>query len=55
MDNKILSIIVCPICKGKLSYSENKKVLICKFDLVYYDIINGIPVLLEYKAKPVIN
>lgn len=51
-DKKLMEIIVCPICKGKLEYQKEEKRLICKFDRVAYPIDEGIPVLLEDKAIP---
>ena len=33
---KILEIIVCPICKGKLHYDRKNRELICKFDKLAY-------------------
>ena len=49
-DKKLLEIIVCPVCKGKLEYQKIEQRLICKFDKVAYLIDEGIPVLLEDKA-----
>ena len=51
-DKKLMEIIVCPICKGKLEYQKEEQRLICKFDRVAYPIDEGIPVLLEDKAIP---
>ncbi len=52
MDSKLLEILVCPICKGKLIYQKEKQVLICKFDRIIYPIKNGIPVMLEEEGRP---
>lgn len=51
-DRKLLEIVACPICKGKLDYDKAKQELICKADRLAYAINDGIPVLLENKAKP---
>jgi len=49
MDKQILSILVCPSCKGKLLLKD--KELICKFDRLAYPIREGIPVMLEEEAR----
>ena len=51
-DIKLLEIVACPICKGKLDYDKAKQQLICKADRLAYAINDGIPVLLENKAEP---
>jgi uncharacterized protein YbaR (Trm112 family) len=52
MDRKLLEILACPICKGKLLYDHSQQILICKFDSLAYPIREGIPVMLEEEAKP---
>lgn len=49
MDKKLLDILVCPICKGKLLLKPNE--LICLFDRLAYPIRDGIPVMLEPEAR----
>lgn len=51
-DPKLLEIIACPVCKGKLAYDKAEQQLICQFDKLVYPINDGIPVLLEEQAKP---
>ncbi|WWP01909.1 MAG: Trm112 family protein [Candidatus Dasytiphilus stammeri] len=51
MDYRLLEIIACPICKGKLFYYKDRQELICKLDKVAYPIRNGIPILLEIEAR----
>ncbi|WP_448566599.1 Trm112 family protein [Thalassotalea ganghwensis] len=50
-DIKLLEILACPVCKGKLDYRKEKKQLVCKFDRLIYDIVDDIPVLLESEAR----
>jgi hypothetical protein len=64
-DKKLLDILACPSCKGKLHYlsaeqAEQKApgvaegaVLVCRFDRLVYPIRENIPVLLETQAKPI--
>ncbi|GGP39419.1 MULTISPECIES: Trm112 family protein [Shewanella] len=51
-DKKLLEIVACPVCKGKLEYDKEAQQLICKFDKLAYPITEGIPVLLENRATP---
>ncbi|GAL05152.1 Trm112 family protein [Photobacterium aphoticum] len=51
MDHRLLEIVACPVCKGKLNFDKEKNELICKFDRLAYPIKEGIPVLLEPEAR----
>lgn len=51
MDHRLLEIVACPVCKGKLSYDKKNNELVCKFDRLAYPIKDGIPVLLELEAR----
>jgi uncharacterized protein YbaR (Trm112 family) len=51
MDKKLLEILVCPVCKGKLIYVAETKELICKADRLAYPIRDEIPVMLEEEAR----
>ncbi|MDF1757783.1 MAG: Trm112 family protein [Legionellaceae bacterium] len=49
MDKKLLDILVCPLCRGKLILKKNE--LICLFDRLAYPIRDEIPVMLESEAR----
>ena len=51
LDIKLLDIIACPVCKGKLDYKKDSNELICKFDHLAYPVIEGIPALLQTNAR----
>lgn len=51
MDNKLLDILACPVCKGKLLYNKQQQELICKADRLAFQIKEGIPVMLEEEAR----
>lgn len=51
MDKRLLDILVCPLCKGKLLYQKATNELICKFDRLSYPIREDIPVMLESEAR----
>ncbi|MGB2427769.1 MAG: Trm112 family protein [Alteromonas sp.] len=49
-DKKLLEVVACPICKGKLVYQAEAKQLICRFDRLAFPIKENIPVLIESEA-----
>ena len=49
MDRKLLDILVCPLCKGKLIYKTTE--LICLVDRLAFPIRDDIPVMLENEAR----
>lgn len=51
MDHRLLEIVACPVCKGKLIYDKENQELICKLERLAYPIKEGIPVLLEPEAR----
>lgn len=51
MDNKLLDILACPVCKGKLLYNKEQQELICKVDRLAFQIKEDIPVMLEEEAR----
>lgn len=50
-DQKLMEILACPVCKGKLDYKKDQQELWCNFDRLAYAIKNDIPVLLESEAR----
>lgn len=50
-DKKLLDIVACPVCKGKLIYQAEQQQLICRFDRLAYPVKDNIPVLLETEAS----
>ncbi|MCL4126829.1 UNVERIFIED_CONTAM: hypothetical protein GTU68_021510 [Idotea baltica] len=38
MDYRLLEIVACPVCNGKLNYDKDKQELICKIDRLAYPI-----------------
>ncbi|MCR3756102.1 MAG: hypothetical protein HNEKOMLI_00887 [Sodalis sp. Psp] len=53
MDLRLLKIIACPVCNGKLYYNKERQELICKSDTLAYPLRNGIPVLLKNEARAI--
>lgn len=51
MEQKLLQILVCPLCKGPLVYRKEQQELICKADRLAYPIQDGIPIMLQEEAR----
>ena len=51
MDQKLLSILACPICKGPLKHDRAASELICFGDALAFPVRDGIPVMLEEEAR----
>ncbi|HEC05232.1 MAG TPA: Trm112 family protein [Thiolapillus brandeum] len=51
MDKKLLDILVCPLCKGKLVYRKKEQELVCRADRLAFPIRDDIPVMLEKEAR----
>ncbi len=53
MDKALLDILVCPKSGGSLIYDEKNKELVCKKSKLAYPIKDGIPIMLEEKARSI--
>ncbi|MBO1519138.1 Trm112 family protein [Oceanisphaera pacifica] len=51
IDAKLVDIIACPVCKGRLQLDRTHNELVCRFDRLAYPITENIPVLLESSAR----
>ena len=51
MDKQLLSMLVCPLCKGTLKYDKDAAELLCTFDGLAFPIRDDIPVMLENEAR----
>ncbi len=53
MNNKLLDLLVCPVCKGPLRYERADNELICRPCRLAYPIRDDIPVMLEDEARKI--
>ena len=53
MKKHLLSILVCPSCKGPLRYRSRQKELICEKEKLAYPVRNGVPILLQADARKI--
>ncbi|RKZ31832.1 Trm112 family protein [bacterium] len=51
VDEKLLGIIACPVCKRGLVYDKNGSRLICENCRLRYPIVDDIPIMLEDEAE----
>lgn len=51
IDKALLSILVCPQCKGPLQFQRDPEELVCTKDRLAYPIRDGIPVMLIDEAR----
>ena len=52
MDPRLLEILVCPVCKGKLDFDKAAQELICKPCQLAYPLRDGIPIMMQDEARP---
>lgn len=53
IDNELLKILVCPLCKSELEYDEKNQELICHISKLAYAIKDGIPIMLVDEARKI--
>ena len=51
MDPRLLEILVCPVCKGKLDFDKSAQELICKPCQLAYPVRDGIPIMMQDEAR----
>ena len=51
LDEKLLEILVCPICKGELEYDRHNNELICSVHKLACSVEDDIPVMLPELAR----
>jgi hypothetical protein len=52
LDPKILDIIACPKCKGRLESEPDGSALLCRACRLSYAVVDEIPNLITEDAKP---
>jgi len=49
---RLLAILVCPRCKGRLDFQEREPALVCPVCRLRYPVRDDIPVMLVDEATP---
>lgn len=52
MDDRLLDILACPVCKGPLKYQRDAAVLVCRAERLAFPLRDGVPLMLEEDARP---
>ena len=52
MDPEFLTILACPICKGRLLHQPEQQRFVCRAERLAFPIRDGVPVLLAEEATP---
>lgn len=53
LNEKLLKIMACPQCRGKVRWDEESSGIICDNCLLLYEVKNDIPVMLVEEAKKI--
>ncbi len=51
MDDRLLDILACPVCKGPLQLQRAADVLVCRAERLAFPIREGVPMMLEEDAR----
>ena len=51
MEERLLDILACPVCKGPLKFQRDAAVLVCRAERLAFPIQNGVPMMLEEDAR----
>jgi uncharacterized protein YbaR (Trm112 family) len=51
MDDRLLDILACPVCKGPLKLQRGAEVLVCRAERLAFPIREGVPMMLEEDAR----
>ncbi len=51
MEARLLEVLVCPLCKGRLRHDREQQELVCKADKLAFPIVDGIPTMLINEAR----
>jgi uncharacterized protein YbaR (Trm112 family) len=51
MDDRLLDILACPICKGPLKHHREAQVLVCRGERLAFPIVDGMPKMNEEDAR----
>jgi uncharacterized protein YbaR (Trm112 family) len=51
LDSKLLDILVCPLCKGPLTWHPRAQQLVCRGERLAFPVRDDVPALLEEEAR----
>jgi len=53
LNKKLLEILVCPQCRGKVHFDDKLKGIVCDRCKLLYEVKDGIPVMLVEEASKI--
>jgi len=53
INKKLLEILICPQCRGKVRFDENANAIICDRCKLGYEVKDDIPVMLAEEARKI--
>jgi uncharacterized protein len=54
VDDRLLDILACPVCKGPLKHQREAQVLVCRAERLAFPIRDGVPMMLEEDARQLV-
>jgi uncharacterized protein len=51
VDERLLDILACPLCKGPLKFQRAASVLVCRAERLAFPLREGVPMMLEEDAR----
>ena len=51
MDDRLLDILACPLCKGPLKFQKEALQLVCRAERLAFPLRDGVPLLHEEDAR----
>jgi len=51
MQTRLLDLLVCPLCKGRLYSNAAHTELVCRADRLAFAVRDGVPIMLETEAR----
>lgn len=51
MDEKLIKVLSCPVCRSEIKYNSEKNEIICPECKRLYPVKDDVPVMLESEAK----
>lgn len=55
MNEQLLELLACPICKGPLQSRRETMELVCHADRLVFAVHDGIPILLSTEGRPLVS
>jgi uncharacterized protein YbaR (Trm112 family) len=55
MNEQLLELLACPICKGPLQLRREMTELVCHADRLVFAVRDGIPILLSAEGRPLVS